>query len=264
VVAPTPPAFVPVTQFGAQTDASVLGNEPLFKAGAAQVNTIQIAGIQLANNTTATVENNSVAAVGITPSTGGIETAAGIQVTGSTSILIAGNDVTDIGTDPSIAEANGVVVLNCAATTVSNNTVQQAMPALTQPTTFFAVLIGVTTAQPGQALVTGNQLTGTTRLGLLVGISATDCVFSANFCQQFGSGGNRKTFSQAVVGAIAKTFIASSNRIICPSAQLAMDIGPATSGSSVSATVLGNITSGSINLNGAALPQPWAPLNVIA
>lgn len=267
VVAPAPAAAPAGAEFGPKTGAANLGNELPLSSASAEANPVRVTGILLSNTTTATVENNSVASVGTTPSTGGIATAVGIEVSGSTTTLISDNDVTDIGTDPTIAESVGVAVSNCATTTVSDNAIQQATPALTQATAFLAILIDVSSGQMGQVVVTGNQIAGNSKLGILVGILAADCVFSANFCRQLATAalGTKTQLSQAVVdAAVASTFIASGNRIICGREQHAMDIEPTATGGTVNATVLGNITGGPIILSGTALAQPWAPLNVIA
>jgi hypothetical protein len=296
VVAPPPPPAAAVMEFGAQTSGANLGAQlpvsiapapaeasgaetgganlsvrSTFSVKAAAPEVTKLFGIQITGTTTASVENNTVALVGATPAnTAGYMIASGIFVSNAATTLITGNDVTDIGTDPSVTVSAGVVAGNSSVITVSNNTIQQATPALTQPATFLAldiegVIVSGQSGFAGQAIVSGNQIAGTSAAGYLVGILIADCVFSANFCRQSANSKEKGFLQTAVVSTYGNTAIASDNRIISASReQLAIDIESASTGGIASATVLGNITSGPIHLNGSPLPTPWAPLNVNA
>jgi len=239
---------------GRSSTALIRDNEIFGVTAPGVPNSTNATGIQVSDTTTATIEDNTVASIGPTPST-----ATGIEVSNSTTTLILDNEVTDIGTpDTNQAPAHGVNVAGGATTTVSDNAIQQGTAVqAAKPSAFLA--IEIVTAD-GAANVSGNQLFGTSRLAL-ASFNVADCVFSANICRQLAS----HQALDAVVKATdktLKTFIASGNRIFCSGQKIAMDIG--AEGAKVRATVLGNITGAPIHLDGQPLDSPWAPLNINA
>jgi hypothetical protein len=79
--------------------------------------------------------------------------------------------------------------------------------------------------------------------------------FSANRCLL--STGGEQSVAQAQVGAVVVSANYLEGPVKIPALTLQL---PKTS----PFTVLGNITSGVIMINGSALAAPWAPLNVLA
>ncbi len=86
---------------------------------------------------------------------------------------------------------------------------------------------------------------------------AGDCLFSDNHCVIPG------TVQGACVTLMADTLVAASNRVI-GKGKTSMLLVPTIGGQKPRCTVLGNITSGNIDVGslGAGLPAPWAALNL--
>jgi hypothetical protein len=84
------------------------------------------------------------------------------------------------------------------------------------------------------------------------------CVFGDNRCLQTNAPSSTAGLpvGQVAAGAI----VASANYLQGPREGVALQLVTANG----PFTVIGNISSGPITVNGAALPAPWAPLNVIA
>lgn len=76
-----------------------------------------------------------------------------------------------------------------------------------------------------------------------------DCLFSDNRCELRGNG------NKLAVQLVSGIAIVSSNRVRGGDVSIDIESNPKT------ATVLGNVTTGSIDLSGT-LGAPWAPLNV--
>jgi hypothetical protein len=66
------------------------------------------------------------------------------------------------------------------------------------------------------------------------------------------------------MAAFGVTCIASNNRVLSPGKLIGLSVSVSSVKESAKATVVGNIVSSAIQLNGSALPAPWAPLNIIA
>jgi hypothetical protein len=105
------------------------------------------------------------------------------------------------------------------------------------------------TGASGRTAVTGNQLDG----GVDVDSKDGDCVFSHNHCTLART-------PKANVHLNARTLVMASNRIVGGTAVVLRASAPA--GQSL-CTVVGNIISPGILLDGAPLAAPWVSLNVI-
>jgi hypothetical protein len=100
---------------------------------------------------------------------------------------------------------------------------------------------------------------------------ARSCLFSCNQCFLDNAASSPVTKIAVLLGANPKTaagaIVASSNFVRVPLAAgtgatpFVMSLNPGNVQTSV--TVLGNITSGRIEIDGVPLAAPWAPLNVI-
>jgi spore coat polysaccharide biosynthesis protein SpsF (cytidylyltransferase family) len=90
-----------------------------------------------------------------------------------------------------------------------------------------------------------------------------DCEFSSNQCVNDNSANNR----DSDVEIIADVIIAGNNRVEgnTNEAQISMALTASTNpNKDGNATVLGNICSSGITLNGPNLPPPWGPFNIKA
>jgi hypothetical protein len=107
-----------------------------------------------------------------------------------------------------------------------------------------------------QVGITSNSLHGYGR-GPLVEVFVTGgCRFNDNQCVALGEQ------LTTAVHVTARSIIASANRVECSTenaAAIALTLGNEKN----LFTVLGNIVSGSITINGSALSTPWQPLNVV-
>jgi hypothetical protein len=263
-----PPAAAAATQvaYGPQTSGTSLGQEASLSFEDVQAAVaIPVTGIQVAGTTTATIENNSVALIG---NSGGGSRAIGIEASNSAMATISGNDISDIGpptTREAAGAAVGVYADSVATANVSNNVIRQTTSGSTERMPFSGILIDETADSieklTGEALISGNMVYG--NFPDLVAARAGQCVLSANVCKQAAQlPGNDVV---AVVTVVALTCIASNNRILSAGQLGGLSITvPNNNKDLLSATVVGNIVSTWIHLNGNPLPAPWHPLNVIA
>jgi hypothetical protein len=108
-------------------------------------------------------------------------------------------------------------------------------------------------AVPGRISIEGNHLeSDATDASLATVASVEDCMFTGNHCVQ------PTVTKLGIVLLNSAAVIAGNNRIRSSRDQTALSITNAR------ATVMGNLTSGPILLNGQILGDPWKPLNVIA
>ncbi len=267
VVAPPPSAGSAATTFGPLTTGASLGREASLSAGAVQIQSSPVAGIQVSNTTSATIENNSVALIGNSPvATAG---AAGIDAENTGTATISGNDISDVG--PLTAGGNGPIYgISVYADTVgtvnaANNVIRQTTSGSTQHMPFMGIVIGpnVEPSSPdgftGQAVVNGNMVFGND--AYLINTLVRDCVLSGNLCELAAAPTDP---SAAAVAAFGFTCVASNNRIVGSGKLAGLSIAVAGDKDQTKATVVGNIVSTRIELNGNPLLPPWTPLNVIA
>lgn len=110
-------------------------------------------------------------------------------------------------------------------------------------------------SNPQRVAVHGNQLEGygSAPVSLIYGLN--DCVFADNHCV-LATPENQMVNSADVILA-ATTVIATSNRIIGGAVALGIAVPTTTA-----CSILGNLTHGTITVDGGALPAVWAPLNM--
>lgn len=250
---------------GPTTTGAALGQEISFTAKSS-VPFTPATGIQVTGTTTATIENNSVALIG----NGGATGAIGISTANAATAAIIGNDISDIG--PANAGGNGtsygisVLADTVGVVNVANNVIRQTTSGAKAHLPFMGVLIGPNVEPAssdgftGTAVVNGNMIFGND--AYLVNTIVADCILSGNLCDLAASLPSDP--SAAVMSSFGVTCIASNNRVLSPGKLIGLSVSVSSVKESAKATVVGNIVSTAIQLNGAALPAPWAPLNVIA
>jgi hypothetical protein len=213
---------------------------------------------------------------------------AGIQVLASLSARIAGNQVADIG--PATNFLGEGVGIECTGTferlDIADNNVRrnQNPPADPDRSQWLAVLVRGPADKPGPGVGThfialehtvfafvGNKIFALPRGREIV-------IVQGNLCDAYGEArvvfvggigtltfiGNRCLFNARrapVAEATVRAAIASSNFLEGPADVPALVLRLPEA---APFTVLGNITSGPIEVNGATLTPPWAPLNVVA
>lgn len=264
VVPPADAAAAAAPAFGSTTTGASLGHDAVLSLGTLQGAVAPVIGIQVATATTATIEDNSVALIG---NAGGRSRAIGIGAAKSAAATISGNDISDIGPlTPGDAGGAGTGVFADAVATlqVSNNVVRQTTTGSVQRIPFRGIFVNdpgdSNEKLTGEAVIDGNMVYGNSFD--LVQARVAHCVLNANVCKQAADlPGNDVV---AVVAVLGLTCIASSNRIFSAGKLIGLSITVPAQKESAQATVVGNITGTPIHLNGAALPPPWAPLNVIA
>ncbi len=264
VVPPADAAAAAAPAFGSKTTGASLGQDAALSLGTLPGPVAPVIGIQVAATTTAAIENNSVALIG---NVAGRSRAIGIGAANSAAATISGNDVSDIG-PLAVGDAGGAgtgVLADAIATVqVSNNVIRQTTSGSTQPMQFRGIFVNdpAETADKltGEALINGNMVYGNSFD--LVQARVAHCVLNANVCKQVADLPGNDVL--AVVAVLGLTCIASSNRIFSAGKLIGLSITVPAQKESAQATVVGNITGTPIHLNGAVLPAPWAPLNVIA
>jgi hypothetical protein len=250
-------------------------------------------GVLLTQSGDVAVAHNIVKGVGLEASSAVAR--AGIVITGCETIRVADNTVTDVGpADEFLGLGAGIVVLDrFQRADVLDNCVRraEAAPSGTPTSEWLGILIGSTAAVAGHGVTTGPLQTSysvagkqnlyrvVARLGRLVKaplprdslavrgnvveaygrapavLISTDgpCLFNDNRCFLHASEG--VTTARLTAGAA----VASNNYINGPRA-ISLDIQVPAAGPW---TVLGNITSGPIAVDGTTpLPAPWQQLNI--
>jgi Right handed beta helix region len=247
---------------------------------------IPIAGVRVVRAVHGDVSSNII--IGIGGAAVQNPSLAGIQVLASLSARIAGNQVADIG--PATNFLGEGVGIECTGTferlDIADNNVRrnQNPPADPDRSQWLAVLVRGPADKPGPGVGThfialentvfafvGNKIFALPRGREIV-------IVQDNLCDAYGEArvvfvggigtltftGNRCLFNARrapVVEAAVRAAIASSNYLqgTANVPTLVLQLPEAAP-----FTVLGNITSGPIQVNGATLTPPWAPLNVVA
>jgi len=266
---------------------SIENNQILNVATRPQEHPDSVVGIRLVRTDHAMVAHNTIIGVGGTAT----QTAsrAGIQIIGSARARIGNNLVSDIGpVDDFLKESVGIDCIGAFdQVDVTDNTVRrnQAPPSvpgashwsalrIQRPSADFTIIHGnirFIEAATGFFLFLGTRLLflprGREMAGahgnLLEAYGEAPCV-SVAILGAFGFANNRcllSTRGQPVAAVRVGALVANANYLQGPASVPAFtvqlpDRGPFT--------MLGNMTSGSILINGAALASPWAPLNVTA
>jgi hypothetical protein len=259
VVQPAAAAGAAAPTFGATTSGANLGQESSLSLEYVRSAVAPVTGIQVATAATATIENNTVALIGNSGS--GLD-AIGISAANAAAATISGNDISDIG--PLAGGAGvGVIADTVATANISNNVIRQTTSGSTERIPFRGILISETAASldqlAGEALVNGNMVYG--NFADLIAARTGHCVLGGNLCKQAAQFASD---TAAVVTVAALTCIASNNRVLSAGKIVGISITVPGEKDLAKATVVGNIAAISIHLNGAALPAPWAPLNLIA
>ena len=266
---------------------SVENNQMLNVATRPQDHPDAVVGIRLMRTDHAMVAHNTILGVGSTATQ--TSSRAGIQIIGSARARIANNIVSDIGpVDDFLKESVGIDCIGAFdQVDVTDNTVRrnQTPPnipgashwsalRIQRPSPDFTITHGnmkFIEAANGLFLFLGTRLLflprGREMAGahgnLLEAYGEAPCV-SVTILGAFGFANNRcflSTRGQPVAAVRAGALAANANYLQGPANVPAFtvqlpDRGPFT--------MLGNMTSGSILINGAALTSPWAPLNVTA
>ena len=256
VVAPAAPAPARVLVVGPQAGPANLGQDVSLVAPAETALPVVI-GIQVTSAATATIENNSVAFIGNTIRIRAI----GISVATGAAAMILGNDITDIGPAEVESDGIGIYANQVAAVNVSNNTIRQTTSVSGNYMSFRGILISEKETKieelTGEAVINANMVYGNS--AALLDATSGHCVLNGNLFKQAASSGD-----DVVAVVTATTCIAGNNRILSAGKFLGMSITVPGTPESARATVVGNVTSIGIHLNGHPLIAPWAALNLIA
>lgn len=288
-----------VSQGEAKGGSVAIENNDLTDIGAARAaGAAEVFGIAVLRAESAAIVGNTLRRVGLLATQGLL--LVGVGASAVQRLRVAGNDVMDIGPPANFNDAGfavGVLVRSpFAQVEVSHNQVDRESAPLNDGGGRFLALwidepgpnqqsskigalttirvdagttltlgagraiinrtgsIDVTGAEivrGANASVLGNGLRARGTAPAVRVTAAGDCLFSDNRCELRGAGGK---LAVQLVSGIA---IVSSNRVRGGEVSIDIESDPKT------ATVLGNVTTGSIELNGA-LGAPWAPLNVRA
>ncbi|WP_155368523.1 DUF6519 domain-containing protein [Catellatospora vulcania] len=111
---------------------------------------------------------------------------------------------------------------------------------------------------PGHAELTGNTLHGGADDVAVTVQTPGDVLMSGNRCAQPGGA------EQAVVRLAGATAAVHGNRVQGGYPSMTIMVGKDASGEAAAAAVVGNITTGGIQVDGSPLQAPWAALNPIA
>jgi hypothetical protein len=254
VVAPAATAAGASGAFGPAVSGASLGQELSFGASQSPVQVIPATGIQISSTATATIENNSVALIG----NGGTTGAIGINTQNAATLAVNGNDLSDIG--PAAAGGHGTSYgINISAdaignVNVANNVIRQTTSGAKSQISFNGINIGpnIEPSSPdgftGTAILSGNMVFGND--AYLVTALVADCILNANLCDL--AAGVAADPSAAVIATVGDTCIASSNRVFGAGKLTGLSVSVNTINKDL-ATVVGNIVSTAIRLNGAAL-----------
>jgi hypothetical protein len=255
----------------------------------------EVIGISVFRADAAAIAGNTVQRIGVNAANAALR--AGIAASASTRLRIAGNQVTDIAPPGSFQNGLGVGVLvrpPFLQAEVSHNQVDRESQPLSQGDGRFSALqigesttggtishlgkfmtlrvnatttvtlgakrpfvtqavlgtpaTGAAAAIPVSASVLGNTLGSRGLLPAVQVVAPGDCLFSDNRCEMRGA-------ANIAVALQGEATIVNANRV--RGGELSIRIG----GNTKNATVLGNITTGTIDLGGP-LPAPWNQLNV--
>jgi hypothetical protein len=253
-----------------------------------------VVGIRVLRAEQAEVANNTIQGVGLAA----VQNASrlGIQIVASTSVQITGNQLINIGPrEDFLNYAAGIELFGSfERATVTDNLVRQGEQQRESPgrvqrhaltikgadwglvagarggfiaadnrigfVLLEARLLGIFDGQlhlfsRDQELVAvrGNMFEVQSDTALVFVVAIGDCSFSENHCSRL-----LRVSSPVVEMRLRAALIASSNHV-----RGSGDIGMSFQVDPKQVTAVGNITNGIIQINGATLGMPWAPLNVI-
>jgi len=245
---------------------------------------VALAGIRLVDSKNGEVINNSIVGVGLRAPN---QRPVAIQLIGCQAVRVAGNSALDIGPPEGNHIAAGIESvgtfdrLQIAGNTVRRSQTQTTLvdgaqwyavvisgarsvpPRLQAFTSFFAAKSGTSfilsdvkvIARPlGRELVSlqDNHFDAYGAVqAVLIAISG-DCTFNDNRCRLRG----RK---QAAVAATALSAIVHANHVESSDGEFTVEL---TLPDKALFTVVGNVTTRLIGVNGSQIPSPWTPLNV--
>jgi hypothetical protein len=261
----------------------------LIPVAADVANASVAAGIYLLNVNYAEIEGNAIRnfamdATGNTPR-------VGIYISSSKSVVVTDNQLVTIGPDAAISPSAGIAVFNLLnRADLSDNVVRRGESpttaqdlnsqwravyigpqdyfagqfyrtvAGTQNQTFFVTETSITStaaASVQTVSVRGNLLEAFGGSSAVEVNIAGQLIFSENDCRLY----TRSDTPAAELETQAQ-MIASNNALTSPKLSLLISVG-VNSQKQPNCTVLGNISTGLIEVNGAALAAPWAPLNIM-
>ncbi|WP_267221381.1 DUF6519 domain-containing protein [Dyella silvae] len=223
--------------------------------------TAAIVGIEVVGIPTTVIQNNTVGLVGNAANQP--IAAAGILLQKVQAATVSGNDISDIGVPGSLDQPSyGIAVASAFTQLVaSDNLVRQNSTDTSQTGRFTALFINDANGTGEMFTAEGNMMSGNSAVPLVNIGHSGHCLFTGNACNQF----NTQQTGEPAAQLTCDTAIAGNNRIVCANTQTGLAITVSTSDPKAPppATVLGNIVSHAITLNGAALGTPWAPLNIL-
>jgi hypothetical protein len=268
----------------------ILNVSPIAVAAALPVFGIRLIAVEHAH-----VAGNTIHKLGMGPAATNV---TGIQAAGCSSSRLTGNELIEVGRPAQIAPSAGIEVTQpFNQLMVQQNVVRrsQSPPATPETSIWRALHIaargGAAAGGPFLVRLPSGVIVSISGLGLAAIVESSQITsVVGNLLEAFGSantvdveiGGpcifdNNQCFLDnpglagaggappAVVFISADSIIAGNNRVrglagalAMPSVAMALNI-PANA-----ITVVGNVCSGPISINNAALTPPWAPLNVIA
>ena len=246
----------------------------------------EVVGIQLVDAQRGEVVNNSISVIGLEANN---HRCVGIELLASTSLRVSGNEIADIG--PAQGNAQISAGIECAGTfeqldLLDNSVRRSAKAGQVDSAEWFAVLIsGGQTAPPGfKAMISLFGAKTNTNFLLFAerllarqiaaetvalhgnvfdayGLSAAVRAVLNGFCGFNNNRSHLRGREQPAVEIAASAAVLNANHVQGTQGKSTVilklpDKGPFTA--------LGNITTHAIEINGAVLGAPWAPLNVQA
>jgi hypothetical protein len=193
----------------------------------------------------------------------------GIYVSVASGLRVAGNRVIDVAPLSPVTFGGGIRMdaVTGRADVVDNEVRRASTPPLNaDPSPFGALSIIVV----GDANIRGNTFEAFGDGPIILVQQARSCLFCNNECFLDNPPGTSLTTKVVQLGSPSATngaIIASGNFVQIASSQdgvkasSIIELYPADSATAL--TVLGNITGGSIEVNGALLSEPWLSLNVV-
>jgi Family of unknown function (DUF6519) len=239
-------------------------------AVSAAPSTPQAFGIWATTVPLATIQNNTIGALGAAGTT---TAATGIMLQGVLRAIISGNDISETGqSSQTMTGISAAIGANFVDLGISGNSIAQTTTTPATPPSFSGINITATSdAKTAATVSVDNNGVSATSASTLIDIAVTaapvHCILTGNRCTQ----SSLKT--PAIVSVAGTTVIASNNRVICNtdavSDALVISNGTTTV-PAANVTVLGNIVDGHLKLNGTALTTtattatnvPWGPLNI--
>ena len=284
-----------VSQEEARSSHVSIENNHISDIDSARTSATEIVGVGVLRAEAAAVAGNTIQRIGLTAATSPLR--AGVATIGVQRLRIADNDVSDIAPPNSFDIGLGAGILlrpPFAQADVSHNQVDRESQPLSQgggrfialqigdsqgavsklgifttiqvdanttltfgakrPFIDKAILVGdlagaAQVARGANASVLGNTLGSRGTEPTARVIASGDCLFGDNRCELRGAG-------DAAVQLAASATIVNANRV--RGGKLSIVIR----GNTKNATVLGNITTGAIDLTSGGLPAPWDVLNL--